>query len=115
MNNYVRKTAVGKSFFECLNGEQEVDIIILDMQFPKNVCGPIFPTAGLELIRKLAQNYRMGRIKKIPQIIGFSKEDFYEMYKPYKETTGKDMVTEFVGQGETINKVEELLKKVLGL
>ena len=115
LKNYVRKTAVGKSFFECINGEKEVDIIILDTQFPRNLYGPIIDDAGVELIRKLMQNQRLGRLKRIPQIIGFSTEDFCEKYLRYQKMTGEDMTTQFVGQGKNIHEVEEILKRVLDL
>ena len=105
--NYVHTTTIGKSFFECMKGEQPVDIIILDMQFPNSLNEPINPNAGIKFIYKLEWNYRHERLKEIPHIIGFSSEDFYN--------GSKELPKEFIGQGDTIYKVEEILKKILCL
>ncbi len=112
LTNYVHTETIQASFVECvISDEPNVDIIILDMQFPRDINKSILKYAGVEFIRDIKFEYRRKKWN-LPTIIGYSSEDFYEIYERMDE--GK-IPKEFIGQGKSAEEVVGVLKNFLNL
>ncbi len=82
---------------------EPIDLLILDMQFPRYTNEKILANAGVIFIEEMKLRCKSRvRALKMPQIIGYSEFKFSEFYKG-------DLPKEFIGQGESCYGLLELI------
>lgn len=84
--------------------QKEYDILITDMQFPKEKEGLIFRNAGPELIKKLKELYK----EKMPKIIVYSLIPITNVWGNLGETPPD----EYIGQIVFWQELEAMLKRI---